>query len=302
MLANYGGELAALSTAVLWSATAVFFTFAGREVGSVVVNRARLVVALLFLLGTHWLLFGTPLPLGAEPARWGWLGLSGVVGLVGGDSFLFQAYLWVGPRLGMLMMSLAPVLAALLAFAFLGEQLLSLQWLAILVTVGGIALVIMDRDRAAEPDALRLHYGRGVLFGVAAALGQAIGLVLAKQGLAGDFSALSGNVMRMSAAAGSLWLFTLVSGRAGGTIRELRGNRGALLPIVGGATTGPFIGVWLSLIAIQLTEIGVASTLMALSPIVLLPVGRVLFRERIGWRAVLGTVVAVAGVALLFLA
>lgn len=301
MIASYGGELAALTTAVLWSATAVFFTYAGREVGSVVVNRARLLVALVFLIGTHWLLIGEPIPVGAEVERWGWLGVSGIVGLVGGDSFLFQAYLWVGPRLGMLMMSLAPVLAALLAFAFLGEQLLIVEWLAIFITVSGISLVVMDRGRSPEPKTLNVHYGRGILFGVGAALGQAVGLVLAKQGLAGDFSALSGNVMRMSAAALFLWSLTMLSGRGPSTLRALRGNRGALLPIVGGATTGPFIGVWLSLIAIQLTEVGIASTLMALSPIVLLPVGRLLFQERIGWRAVTGTLVAVGGVALLFL-
>ncbi|MDX1601188.1 MAG: DMT family transporter [Anaerolineales bacterium] len=301
MLASYGGELAALATAVLWSATAVFFTYAGREVGSVVVNRARLLVALVFLVGTHWLLIGDPIPVGAEVERWGWLGVSGIVGLVGGDSFLFQAYLWVGPRLGMLMMSLAPVLAALLAFAFLGEQLLIAEWIAILITVSGIALVVMDRGRSAEPKKVNLHYGRGILFGVAAALGQAVGLVLAKQGLAGDFPALSGNVMRMSSAAVFLWSLTLLSGRAPSTLRALRGQRGALLPIIGGATTGPFIGVWLSLIAIQLTEVGIASTLMALSPIILLPVGRVVFKERIGWKAVAGTVVAVAGVGMLFL-
>lgn len=301
MLDQFGGELAALTTAVLWSGTAVFFTYAGRRVGSLVVNRVRLVMALLMLAATHWLLMGQPLPLGAEIERWGWLGLSGVVGLVGGDSFLFQAYLWVGPRLGMLMMSLAPVLAALLAFAFLGEQLVALQWLAIFVTVSGISLVVMDREDEAARGELNLHYGRGILFGLGAALGQAIGLVLAKQGLEGEFPALSGNVMRMSAATLFLWVATVSTGRAAGTLRALRQQKTALLPIFGGAATGPFIGVWLSLIAIQLTEVGVASTLMALSPIILLPVGRLLFKERIGWKAVTGTLIAVAGVAMLFL-
>lgn len=302
MLAQYGGELAALTTALLWSATAVFFTYAGREVGSVIVNRIRLVVALLLLTVTHWVIAGNPLPMGAEPERWMWLGLSGVVGLVGGDSFLFQAYLWVGPRLGMLMMSLAPVLAALLAFAFLGEGLLPLQWLGILVTLSGVGLVVLEREAPADLKSPNLHYGRGVLFGVGAALGQAVGLVLAKQGLSGGFPALSGNLMRMSAATVVLWSLTLISGRAGSTIRTLSERRSAFLPIFGGAATGPFLGVWLSLIAIQLTRVGVASTLMAVSPIFLLPVGRVLFRERIGWQSVTGTFIAVAGVAILFMA
>lgn len=297
---SYAGELAALSTAVLWSATAVFFTFAGRQVGSVVVNRARLLVALVFLLIAHWLILGQPLPLGADPARWGWLGLSGIVGLVLGDSFLFQAYIWVGPRLGMLMMSLAPVLSALLAFAFLGESLAARQWFAILLTVGGVASVVLDRERAVVPGATERDYGRGILFGVGAAAGQATGLVLAKQGLGGDFPALSGNVIRMSAAVLAIWGFTFLIGRAGGTVRALRERRRAWLPILGGAATGPFLGVWLSLIAVQLTQVGVASTLMSLSPILLLPIGHLLFKEKIGPRAIVGTLVAILGVGLLF--
>lgn len=298
---GFTGELAALTTAVLWSATAVFFTFAGRQIGSVIVNRVRLVVALILLMITHWVLRGQPLPVSAEPERWLWLGLSGIVGLVLGDSFLFQSYLWVGPRLGMLMMSLAPVLAALLALTFLGEKLAALQWLGILLAVGGVAAVVSDRRGGSQRAVREPNYGRGVLFGIGAATGQAVGLVLAKQGLGGGFPALSGNVMRMSSAVLFFWLITIGAGQAGNTLRRLRATRGAWLSIVGGATTGPFLGVWLSLIAIQLTSVGIASTLMALSPVFLLPIGRFLFGERIGPLAIGGTLVAIAGVGILFL-
>ena len=297
----FAGQLAALATAICWSGTAVFFTLAGRQLGSVIVNRVRLLVALALLMVTHTLLLGGPLPLAAEPQRWLWLGLSGFVGLVLGDSFLFQSYLWVGPRLGMLMMSLAPVIAALLAWIFLGETLGAQQWLGIVLAVGGTGMVVLDRERPAVPGAQAKDYQRGILFGLGAASGQAIGLVLAKQGLAGDFPALSGNVIRMTAAASSLWLATLLAGRAKETLRRAMEARGSWLPLLGGATLGPFIGVWLSLIAIQLTQVGIASTLMALSPVFLLPIGRVMFGERIGWQAILGTLVAISGVALLFL-
>jgi len=295
------GEVAALSTAVCWSATAIFFTFAGRRVGSVVVNRTRLVMALILISLTHWILMGSPFPGSAEPERWLWLGLSGVIGLALGDAFLFQAYLWVGPRLGMLMMSLAPVIAALLAFAFLGEQLSFVQWLGVSVTLVGIALVVLEGNRGARPAPEKRDYRRGILFGIGAASGQAIGLVLAKQGLQGDFSALSGNWIRMASAVFALWGVTLLSGRAGPTVRKLAADRRALLPILGGAITGPFIGVWLSLIAVQLTQVGVASTLIALPPVFLLPIGAVVFKEKVGMGAVAGTVVAMVGVALLFL-
>lgn len=298
-MSDYLGELAALSTAVLWSFTAVFFTLAGERVGSVVVNRLRLLLAVVLLIATHWLILGTPLPQSEDPMRWVWLGLSGVVGLVLGDSFLFQSYLWIGPRLGMLMMSMAPIIAAFLAAIFLGESLSGMQWLGVFLAVSGTGAVVMDQPPT-EPRRARDHR-RGLLFGIGAATGQAVGLVLAKQGLVGDYPALSGNLMRMLSAAAAIWIATILMRQVGNTFRRVAEQPGALGPIFGGAATGPFMGVWLSLVAIQLTRVGVASTLMALSPIFLLPVGAFLFKEPVGWRAILGTLVAMIGVAVLFL-
>jgi drug/metabolite transporter (DMT)-like permease len=296
------GELAALTTAALWSGTATFFTLAGRRLGSTVVNRWRLLLAVLFISLAHLALFGSLVPLGAEPWRWLWFGLSGIVGLVLGDAFLFQSFLWIGPRLGMLMMSLAPVIATLLAWAWLGERLQAVQFLAIAVTIGGVALVVLTRPAPSFEAPPNRDYARGLLFGLGAASGQAGGLILAKFGLAGDFPALSGNLMRMLTAAGVLWLATLVFGQIPATIRRLRGQPRAAVPLICGALTGPFLGVWLSLIAIQHTSIGVASTLMALPPVFLLPISRLVFAEQIGWRTILGTMVAISGVAMLFLA
>lgn len=294
------GEVAALTTALCWSGTAIFFTYAGRRVGSVTVNRIRLVIALILISATHWLLMGSPYP-HASADRWLWLGVSGVVGLVLGDAFLFQSYVWIGPRLGMLMMSLAPVIAALLAAAFLGEQLSVLHWLGVVITLTGIAWVVLEGTPVSDPSPARRDYRRGILFGIGAASGQAIGLVLAKEGLHGDFPALTGNLIRMSAAAFVLWAVTIATGRARPTLRRVAAERGALLPIIGGSVTGPFIGVWLSLIAIQLTQVGIASTLMALPPVFLLPIGALFFKERIGPGAIVGTLIAMGGVALLFL-
>lgn len=294
------GEVAALTTALCWSGTAIFFTQAGHRVGSLTVNRVRLILALILISLTHWLLLGSPLP-HASADRWLWLGLSGVVGLALGDAFLFQSFVWIGPRLGMLMMSLAPVIAALLAAAFLGEQLSILHWLGVATTLSGIAWVVLEGTPVSDPGREQRDYRRGILFGIGAASGQAIGLVLAKEGLQGDFPALTGNLIRMSAAAFVLWAVTIASGRARPTLRRVLAERGALLPILGGSVTGPFLGVWLSLIAIQLTKVGIASTLMALPPVFLLPIGALFFKERIGPGAIAGTLIAIGGVALLFL-
>ncbi len=296
---NYTGEIAALATSVAFSFGSTFLTIAGRRVGSMVLNRTRLVLSIVFLVFTHWIVLGIPFPFQAGSDRWLWLGLSGIVGLVIGDFFLFQAFVWIGPRLSMLMMSLAPVIAAFQAWIFLEETISLMQMGAILLTLGGVAWVVMGRNPSGNNT--DRNYARGILFGLVGAIGQATGLVLAKNGLGGDFSPISANLIRMVAAAIVLWLITFIQGEAKATVQALIENRRGVLFVLLGTFTGPFLGVSFSLLAIQHAEVGIASTLMALPPVLLLPISFVVFKERYSWGAVVGTLLAIAGVALLFL-
>lgn len=293
------GELAALATSMTFAVNSAFFTVAGRKVGSVVVNRMRLVFALFFLIIAHVLFLGTLYPVEAGADRWLWLGLSGIVGLVLGDAFLFQAFVWVGPRISMLMMSLAPIIAAVTAWMFLGESLSLLKIVGIALTIGGLIWVILENNHYRNRE--NRNYLKGILFGLGGATGQALGLVLAKYGLGGSFSPLSGNFIRMATAMIGMWLITLVQGKGISTVKTVLTDNQALIYIVGGAFVGPFVGVSLSLLALQYADVGVASTLMALPPIFLLPVSHFFFQERFGWGAVVGTMVALSGVAVLFL-
>lgn len=295
---SYLGELAALGTSLSFAFGSTMFTAAGRRVGSLIINRARLIIAAIFLSITHWIMLGTILPIDAAFEHWFWLSLSGVVGLVLGDIFLFQAFVLVGPRLSMLMMSLAPVIAALQAWIFLGETLTSGQIFGILLTLSGIGWVVMEGKGLSRNDR---DYKRGILFGLAGAIGQATGLVLAKNGLGGDFSPISANLIRMLSAVIVLWGITFFQGQIKTTVHTLCNDRKGILLTATGAFFGPFMGVSLSLFAIQRVEVGVASTLTSLPPIFLLPISYLVFKERFGWEAVAGTLVAMAGVAALFL-
>lgn len=298
---NNTGELAALLTSVMFAATSTIFTLAGRQVGPAVLNRARLLLAILFLFLTH-LFLGIQLPLNASADRWFWLGISGIIGLSIGDAFLFTAFIAIGPRLSMLLMSLAPVVGAVLAWIFFGETLRAGQTAGMLLALAGVGWVVMD-PRGSKNAGLtsQRNYQLGVLAGLGAMTGQSVGLVTAKMGVAGSFPALSGTLIRMLAAAVVLWGYTLIRREAGSTFKQLSTHRRATPLILAGSLFGPFLGVTLSLVAIQNTEVGVASTLMALPPVILLPVGYYFFHERFGWRAVIGTLLAIAGVALLFL-
>ena len=297
---DYIGEIAALVTAFWFALTALIFTSTGRVVGSQVTNRMRLLFALIYLIVLNLILFHEPLPLSAGFSRWLWLGLSGIIGLSLGDAFLFQSYVSIGPRLGSLLLSLAPVFGAALAWVFFDEILSIPQITGIALTLAGIAWVVLSHEE--PPDTPRGHTRRGVLFGVLAALGQAAGLVLSKQGMMGDFSPFQANAIRMLAAVIFAWAWAAMDGKAVATIQAVQGRPRVVGLLALGAFVGPVLGVLSSLFAIQYAEIGVASTLMALMPVILLPISYFVFREKVGWQAVLGTILAISGVGILFLA
>jgi drug/metabolite transporter (DMT)-like permease len=276
----------------------------GRMVGSPVVNRTRLLIALVLVSLMHWAMQGELLPIHAAEWRWGWMALSGLIGFVLGDVMLFQAFVMIGPRLSMLLMALAPVMGAMMAWVLLNETLAPVEIIGILLAIGGVAWVVTDRSKEANGgvvDTSSRYYLIGVLLGLGGALGQAGGLIASKKGLEGDFSALSGNLMRIVVSTIFMWGLAAGQRQVGNTVHLLREHPRALGIISAGAVFGPFVGVWLSLIAVQHASVGVASTLMSLTPVILLPMSYVLFREKITSRAIVGTMLAFAGTAVLFL-
>lgn len=297
---NFIGELAGLLTSVSWSGTSVLFTKAAQQVGSIIVNRVRVILALLFLMLLNWAFYGYLLPFNAGTERWVWFALSGAIGYALGDVFLFQSFIYIGAQRGMLMMSLAPLMSAGLAWAFFGEVLTGMQMFGVIITLAGITWVILRRG-GDTTDRTRNSL-QGVLFGLGAAAGQAVGYVLSKQGLTDGFSPLAGNSIRMLAAVIVLWALASIQGKARETIDSMRAKPRVFGWLIMAAFTGPVLGATLSLFALQHTQVGVASTLIALPPVFLLPASWLVFKEKFDWVAVLGTLVAIGGVALLFLA
>jgi len=278
----------------------MFFTVGSRRVGSGMVNRTRLIIAVALLSLTHILVLGQWLPGDATTERWLWLGLSGIIGLAVGDALFYQSLVWLGPGLTTLLMALAPIFSATLGWLLLGEQLSATEMLGIAVTMTAVALVIRDRGYVGTSEAPHGRFWLGILAGVGAALGQAAGLIASKKGMAGGFDPLSATLMRMLVAMVAIWLFTLARGRVGATVAAWKDKK-AMTAIAAGSIAGPFAGVWLSLIAIQNAPVGVASTLMSLAPILILWPARFFFGERINRMSLVGTMLAIAGVVLLIL-
>ncbi len=294
---NFLGESAALGTALCWSFGSIFFTVSSRRLGYNIVNPVRLGAALVLLLLAYVLSTGNIVPTGVTGYHWIWFGASGVVGFVLGDTLLFKAFVMLGARLSMLLMALVPVIGTVIAWTFLHETLDAADFLAMSVVISGVVWVVMTHRTNAVKDR---HYFVGIMCGVGGAAGQALGLILSKKGLANCYSALTGNIIRVFVATAVLWFIMLVRGQIPHTVRMLRDRKGSAA-LIGGSICGPFLGVWLSLIAVQHAYVGIASTLMALPPVFLIPLSHWIFKEKIGIGAVIGTFVAIVGVALIFL-
>lgn len=310
---QYLGEIISLVVAVMWTATALFADQASHRIGAMSTNFFRMVLSAILLAGLLWIVIGHPYPAFADGKTWLWMGLSALVGYVFGDFCLFNSYIVIGARFGQLFMTLAPPFAAIAGWALLGETLSWKSWFAMAVTLTGIAISILNRGRDGHSLTLKLPV-KGVLLGIGAGLGQGVGLVLSKIGMQHYAAALPAD-----APASFSWAMPFAStmirsltGMGGffvlmALMRKLPELRAALHNREGmkytGLTTlfGPFIGVSLSLMAVQYARAGIASTLMALTPVLILFPYALIYKQKITPKEILGVIVSMTGVALFFL-
>lgn len=293
------GQFAALGASVSFSLTSTMFTLAGRKFAPILVMRSSLPIGFVLVLIIHWFTTGQMLPFDAGE-RWFWLGLSGIIGFWLASVAIVNAFILIGPRLSLLIAASAPILSSLLAWIFLDETLETPALLGITLTISGIIWVVTDKGQNISdipPEKFRL----GIMFAFAAASGQALGFVLSKQGLEGDFNPLSGSLIRITVATFVLWFIAVFRGKVLESLFILRDNPQAFRHLSVGAVAGPVIGASLVLVALDNAPVGIASTLSNLMPIFLIPIGYVVFKERITRRAIAGTLIAVAGTAILFL-
>ena len=307
------GEFAALLTAFFWTITALAFESASKKVGSLSVNLIRLVVAFILLGIYSWIVRGMFFPTDAAPHNWIWLSLSGLVGFVLGDLFLFRAYVVVGARISMLIMALAPPIAAIIGWFVLGEQLTLQQLGAMVVTFAGIAIVVLKRE-IDEPELLdgvvvvtkgnrkkvRFSYPiSGILLAFGGAVGQGGGLVLSKFGMA-DYDVFAAVQIRViTGVVGFSGLF-LVLNRWKSLGKAVK-NWKAMGRLSVGAFFGPFLGVSFSLWAVKFTTTGVASAIMSIVPVLIIPPSILILKEKFNPKELIGAIIAIAGVVLFFI-
>ena len=304
---TYIGELISIGVAFSWTATALLSEFGSKRLGNLTLNVLRMGLALVFSLVLFMVVTGNLLPPGASAEAAGWMLLSGVVGYVIGDFCLFQCYIIIGSRYGQLFMTLAPLAAALMAWITLGQQMTGMSILAMFITLAGIGISVLGRGEHHKVG-LKIPLN-GVLFAIGAAMCQGIGLVLSKIGM--DHYEATANMPDWlipfcanfyRCVAGIIGFTLLLYFRKGlDPLREAIHDKKGLAVATATTVFGPFVGVGFSLMAVQYTAAGIASTLMAMTPIIILLPSYWLFHQKITWRAVAGAVISVVGVSLFFL-
>ena len=293
MFQSHIGEFAGLGVSLCWTMSALFFEKAGHKIGSLSVNFIRLLFAIGFLGITTFISRGIFFPTDATGYQWFWLGLSGFIGFFLGDMLLFQSYMVIGSRTATLVMSLAPMLTAVIGWFFLNEILSAKNIIAIIISVSGIIIAISNRKMK-----LNIPF-KGFLLAFGGAMGQAVGLILSKKGM-GHYDPVAATQIRAIFGLFSFGILITVL-RRWPKIRQAFTHTSAMKSVTVGAIFGPFIGVALGLFAIQQTKTGIASTLMALVPIFIIAPSAIMFKEKIKPQQVIGAVVSIAGASLFFL-
>jgi drug/metabolite transporter (DMT)-like permease len=308
---QYIGESIALIVAFSWTFTALFAEVASKRLTPIILNVVRMILSLLMLMVTMYCFTGHIVPQYANGEAWMWLLLSGVVGYIFGDTCLFNAYVLIGSRFGQLFMTLAPPTAAITGYLFLGEGMSVKGVFGMLITLLGIGISVLNKGgQHGLSSKLPL---KGILLGIGAGLGQGGGLVLSKIGInhykalipadAGNYlHALPFSATFMRSIAGLIGFIIILRLRKEyhflpTALKDKKGMWNAL----GMTFFGPFLGVSLSLMAIEYTSAGIASTLMALTPVIILLPARYIYKQKITTKEVIGAFISVIGVSLFFI-
>lgn len=313
----YTGELISLTVAISWTACAMFAELASKRMGSLPLNVVRMTLSLLFLCILMWGATGSPYPLYADAETWMWMSLSGFVGYVLGDFCLFNSYILIGSRYGQLLMTLSAPAAAIFGWILIGETMSQLALLGMIITITGISLAIFGKHQVDGSDATPAKLPtRGIIYGICAGIGQGVGLVLSAKGLRCYADSLDSNgvtdaailflvpfastAMRAITGLISFTIWTALK-KEMSRLRLAITDKKAIIYGLAATITGPFVGVSLSLMATQYTSTGIAQTIMATTPVLILLPSYIFFHQRITIREILGAIVAVVGVTLFFI-
>ncbi|MGZ3447977.1 MAG: DMT family transporter [Polyangiales bacterium] len=286
-----------MAASIAWAIGSLLFARIGRAgVPPGAMNLGKLVTAGSLLVITSLLVTGHAFPFGAPTMALVLLAASGIAGLTIGDTAYFGAIITLGVPRAILLLSSAPVFAALGGWLWLGERLDGRALFGMALVFAGIVLVVTRKEAGPAQ-----KIGRGVLLGIVSALGQATGSLLSRRAMQVGLDPLAAASGRIVVGGVGLYAIALVTRDARGWTTSLAKDR-AWLRVGLASLLGTYFGIWLAQTALQkASSTGVATTLLATPPVFALPIAHVLGMERMSVRSTIGVAIAMAGVAALSL-
>jgi len=292
------GQLISLGTAFFWTFTAIGFEGAGKRVGSLSVNIIRLVLGMILLTLTVLITTGSFFPVGVGQYGWNMLLISGLVGLMIGDLFLFQAFVDLGARLSLLIYCSVPIMTSVLGYFIFDEIFDYITILGIAITLSAISVVILSRRTKSKK--FEKHILKGIIFATIGAIAQSVGLVLSKLGMGETLGAFEATQIRVIAGLFGFILYITLRKKWKEIFSAVK-DKVAMKYILVGSIFGPFLGVTSSLLAMRYANIGVTTTIAQLNVILIIPFSVLIFKDKVNKIEIIASIFAFIGVALLFI-
>ncbi len=298
LLTDFKGEIAALTAAFLWAVSSTIYTLLGQRIAPLLLNFLKGIIAIILIIITFFLIEASFPQLSLLTVAF--LLLSGIIGIGLGDTAYFVALNNLGARKTLLLETLAPPLSAIMAFLLLGEGLDSQSYFGILVTIIGIAWVISERTKdyvMQTPQGIR-----GLIWAITAAIAQATGAVISRFALiSSDISPLWSTLLRLIGGTIIVLILLFIKDKHQLQIKPKSWSIKLGLVIILTAFGSTYLGIWLQQTSLKFSPTGIAQTLLATSPLFVIPLAAFM-GEKISLRSILGVLVSIAGIGLLFTA
>ena len=302
-----GGGLS-LAAAILWAISPLCYNSATRRIGSLNVNLLRMAMAsfiLLLVLPLWWLADGQP-AINLEINQLIWLTFSGVLGMVVGDYFIFEAYKSLGPRLALQINIVGPAVTVALAWLWLDEVIPPMALVGCIIVLAAIAYILYSESRPGDATEEDKHAtGKvttaGVVYSILAAVAGAAGAVAMRQSfkVGPEVPTLLATVLRVTCATAVLWAYCGLLGKSA-SFTHLKDNY-VRSRMVWGTIIGPVASMFCYVTAFKYMEAGKVGTIASMSPLFMIPIMAVRYGTPVRARVVFGTIMALAGVAMICL-
>lgn len=286
------GEGLALAAAFGWVGSSVFLERASKETGTLAVNLIRLIVAMFFLGIITYLKRGLVLPLDVTKESFKFLSISGLFGLFLGDFFLYKPYIKIGPRITLLVMTFTPIAVSILSFFILGEKMEGFKILGVVLTIIGITVVILRKKN--DKEFSKVGFGYALL----AMLGESLGIIFTRLGSI-DYDSFATIQVRTIPAILAFIIYISLK-KEWSNIKEGVINKKGMIYIVLGTVVAT-LGVTALVEAMKYANVGIVSTLAATSPILIIPISIIFFKEKVSILEGIGALVSFAGITIFFI-